>query len=213
MKNIIFLAVQGAGKGTFAKKLKEKYGYAHISTGDILRERASVDDELGNKIKNLIDNGIFVPNDIIFKMLKNELIYIQNQHCVFDGYPRTLQQAKELAKIIDVDAVIFVEVPDNVLIDRVLSRKSCVKCGTVADILKVQKVCPKCGGEFATRADDNVEVVKNRLDIYNQQTAPLIEYYSNKIISLDNSGEWENTKIKLKQIIKNLLKTVDNYDL
>ena len=95
MKNIIFLAVQGAGKGTFAKLLKEKYGYAHISTGDILRERASVGDELGTEIKNLIDNGIFVPDDIIYQAIEYKITQPECENgYILDGFPRNIEQAK-----------------------------------------------------------------------------------------------------------------------
>ena len=207
--NIILLGKPGAGKGYVAQVLKNEYGFYHISTGALCRKNVAEKTELGNIVNDFMQKGELVPSEIILKMLKNEINNIQNEHCVFDGFPRNIEQAQELAKIIDVDAVIFVDVPDNVLIDRVLSRKSCIKCGIVADISKNQNACPKCGGEFATRADDNVEVVKNRLDVYHKQTAPLIQYYSIKIISLDNSGEWENTKENLKQIIENLLKSGD----
>ena len=206
--NIILLGKPGVGKGYVAQVLKNEYDFYHISTGALCRKNVAENTELGMIANEFMQKGELVPSEIVFKMLQNELKYVQNKHCVFDGYPRTIEQATELAKIIDVDAVVFVDVPDNVLIDRVLARKSCVKCGMVADISKEQNICPKCGGSFATRVDDNVQVVKNRLDVYNQQTAPLLEYYFDKIIPLDNSGEWENTKQKIKQIIENLLMSV-----
>jgi adenylate kinase len=118
MKNIIFLAVQGAGKGTFAKKLKEKYGYAHISTGDILRERSSVDDELGNKIKELIDNGIFVPNDIIYEAIEYRITQPDCENgYILDGFPRNLEQAEGYDKLLeklgkDLGVVINLTIPE-----------------------------------------------------------------------------------------------------
>lgn len=204
--NIILLGKPGAGKGYIAQVLKNEYGFAHISTGALCRKNVAEKTELGNVANDFMQKGELVPSEIILKMLKNELNNIQSQNCVFDGYPRTLEQSEELAKIIDVDAVIFVDVPDNVLIDRVLSRKACSKCGTIADFSKKQTSCPKCGGEYVTRNDDNEEIIKNRLNIYNTETAPLLEFYKSKIISLDNSGDWKNTKQKLKQIIEKLIK-------
>ena len=199
--NIILLGKPGAGKGYVAQVLKNEYGFYHISTGALCRKNVAEKTELGNIVNSYMQKGELVPSEIVLKMLKNELMYTQNEHCVFDGYPRTLEQAEELAKIIDVDAVIFVDV----LIDRVLSRKACSKCGTIADFSKKQTSCPKCGGDFVSRIDDNEEVVKNRLNIYNITTAPLLDFYKNKIISLDNSGDWEKTKQNLKQTIDNLL--------
>lgn len=211
--NIILLGKPGAGKGYIAQTLKNDYNFYHISTGALCRKNVSEQTELGLLANKFMQKGELVPSEIIFKMLQSELKYIQNQSCVFDGYPRTIEQAKELAKIIDVDAVVFVNVPDSILIDRVLSRRSCAKCGHVADFDKNQEICPKCGGEFVSRIDDNIDIVKNRLEVYNHQTAPLIEYYKDKLILLDNSSKWENTKQNLKQIIENLLVGGEKYDL
>ena len=121
MKNIIFLAVQGAGKGTFAKKLKEKYGYAHISTGDILRERATVEDELGKKIKDLIDNGIFVPNDIIYEAIEYRITQPDCENgYILDGFPRNLEQAEGYDKLLeklnkDLGVVINITIDNELL--------------------------------------------------------------------------------------------------
>ena len=140
MKNIIFLAVQGAGKGTFAKLLKSKYNYAHISTGDILRERATVGDELGNKIKELIDNGIFVPNDIIYEAIEYR---ITQDDCkngfILDGFTRNLEQAEGYDKIleklgIDLGVVINLTIPEEILRNRILGRRTCKDCGSIYNI-------------------------------------------------------------------------------
>lgn len=207
--NIILLGKPGAGKGYVAQILKNEYNFNHISTGALCRKNVEQKTELGLLVDDYMKKGELVPSKIILEMLKDEYSHFVNQPCVFDGFPRTLEQAQELAKIIDVDAVVFVDVPDSVLISRVLSRKSCAKCGTVADFAKNETSCPKCGGEFVGRSDDNEQVVKNRLDIYNKQTKPLIDFYKNKIIKLDNSGEWSTTKKNLQQIIENLLKNGD----
>lgn len=207
--NIILLGKPGAGKGYVAQVLKNEYNFNHISTGALCRKNVEQKTELGLLVDDYMKKGELVPSKIILEMLKDEYSHFVNQPCVFDGFPRTLEQAQELAKIIDVDAVVFVDVPDSVLISRVLSRKACAKCGTVADFSKEETTCPKCGSEFVSRADDNEQVVRNRLDIYNKQTKPLIDFYKNKIIRLDNSGEWSTTKQNLQQIIENLLKNGD----
>ena len=190
MKNIILLAVQGAGKGTLAKGLIEKYGYAHISTGDLLRERASKDDELGREIKNLIDNGIFAPNDIIFKAIEDK---ITSPDCsngyILDGFPRTIAQAQALDEIlkelnIKLDAVINIDVDFNVLVDRIIGRRVCPKCGASFHIVnqppKKEGICDACGSVLVQRKDDTKETVVTRLDVYTNQTKPLLDYYTNQ---------------------------------
>ena len=140
MKNIIFLAVQGAGKGTFAKKLKEKYGYAHISTGDILRERAAVGDELGNQIKNMIDNGIFVPNDIIYEAIEYKITQPDcEKGYILDGFPRNIEQAEGYDKILEklgkeLGVVVNLTIPNELLKQRIIGRRICKDCGAIYNI-------------------------------------------------------------------------------
>lgn len=135
--NVIFLAVQGAGKGTFAKMLQDKYDYAHISTGDILRERAMVDDELGKKIKDMIDNGIFVPNDIIYEAIEYKITQPEcEKGYILDGFPRNLEQAKgydELLKKLgkDLGVVINLTIPEELLKKRIIGRRICKNCGDI----------------------------------------------------------------------------------
>ena len=213
MKNIIFLAVQGAGKGTFAKKLQEKYGYAHISTGDILRERAAVGDELGNQIKNLIDNGIFVSNDIIYEAIEYKITQPEcEKGYILDGFPRNLEQAEGYDRILeklgkDLGVVINLTIDNELLKERIIGRRICRDCGAIYNVYnpefqpKQEGVCDKCGGEVYQRADDNEETVANRLNIYNAQTKPLIEYYRKtgilKEVDSDNYAD-----IVVKEIIK-----------
>ena len=166
MKNLILLAVQGAGKGTLAKALKEKYGYEHISTGDLLRERALVGDELGMKIKNLIDNGIFVSNDIIFEAIEYK---ISQPECangyILDGFPRNVEQAVEYDKILEksgreLGLVIVLDIPKEMLIARITGRFMCKDCGAIYNIYSEEMspekegVCDKCSGELYQRKDD-----------------------------------------------------------
>ena len=215
MKNIIFLAVQGAGKGTFAKKLKEKYGYAHISTGDILRERATVEDELGKKIKDLIDNGIFVPNDIIYEAIEYRITQPDCENgYILDGFPRNLEQAEGYDKLLeklnkDLGVVINITIDNELLKERIIGRRICKDCGAIYNVYnpefkpKVEGVCDKCGGEIYQRADDNEESMNTRIKTYFDVTAPVIEYYNKKgVLKIVDSGKGtEETFIEIENIL------------
>ncbi len=218
MNNLILLAVQGAGKGTLAKKLKEKYGYAHISTGDILRERASIDDELGREIKNLIDNGIFVSNEIIFKAIGDK---ITSDDCkngfIMDGCPRNLEQAKlydEMVEKLGIDGGVAINmtIDDDLLLKRMTGRRLCKSCGAIYNIynekLKPKKdgICDNCGSELYQIEDDSdEEAIKTRVDTYYKVTTPVIDYYREKgnLYEVD-STDAEKTLEEVEKILKNL---------
>lgn len=222
MKNLILLAVQGAGKGTLAKALKEKYGYIHISMGDILRERASVGDDFGNQIKNMIDNGIFVPNDIIFEAVEYK---ISQPECekgyILDGFPRNLEQAEGYDKLLyklnkDIGIVINLTIPEELLKQRIIGRRMCKDCGAIYNIYgdtmkpKIDGVCDKCNGVLYQRDDDNEEAMKTRIDTYFKVTAPVIDYYKAKGILYEVSSVDINNTIKsVEDILKSLGDTVD----
>lgn len=217
MRNLILLAVQGAGKGTLAKALKEKYGYAHISMGDILRERASVGDELGNKIKDMIDNGIFVPNDIIYQAVEYK---INQPECdngyILDGFPRNLEQAEGYDKILsklgkDIGIVINLTIPNELLKQRIIGRRMCKDCGAIyniySDTMKPQKegICDKCNGQLYQRADDNEEAMKTRLETYFKVTEPVIDYYKQKGIIYEIDSTDKNKTLKdIEDLLKSL---------
>ena len=222
MKNLILLAVQGAGKGTLAKSLKEKYGYEHISTGDLLRERSAVGDELGMKIKNLIDNGIFVSNDIIFEAIEYK---ISQPECangyILDGFPRNMDQAEGYSKILeklnkDIGVVINMTIPESLLINRIIGRRMCRDCGAIYKIhseqLKPLKegICNKCGGELYQRDDDNEEAMKTRVETYFKVTAPIIDYYKEKGILYEvDSSDMDETLKSVEEILKKLGDKID----
>lgn len=209
MRNLILLAVQGAGKGTLAKKLKEKYGYAHISTGDILREKAAQDDDLGREIKSLIDNGIFVSNEIIFKAIGEKLM---SDDCkngfIMDGCPRNVEQAKlydEMVEKLGIDGGIAINmtIDNNLLLQRMTGRRVCKSCGAIYNIYneklkpKTENVCDKCGGELYQREDDSdEEAIKTRVDTYYKVTAPVIDYYreQGKLYEVDSTDADETLK-------------------
>ena len=217
--NVIFLAVQGAGKGTFAKMLQDKYDYAHISTGDILRERAMVDDELGKKIKDMIDNGIFVPNDIIYEAIEYKITKTEcEKGYILDGFPRNLEQAKgydELLKKLgkDLGVVINLTIPEELLKKRIIGRRICKNCGDIYNIYfkdfmpKVEGVCDKCGGELYQRNDDNEESMNTRIKTYYEVTEPIIDYYKEKgVLKTIDSSQGNDIVFK---IIENILRSED----
>ena len=189
---IIMLGAPGAGKGTQAKMLAEKYSIPHISTGDIFRANIKNGTELGKKAKEFMDKGLLVPDELTVELLLDR---VAQDDCkngyVLDGFPRTIPQAdvldKELTKLGDhVDYAVNVDVPDENIVRRMSGRRACLKCGATYHIEhippKTDGVCDKCGSELVQREDDKPETVMNRLKVYHDQTQPLIEYYENKNI-------------------------------
>lgn len=184
---IIMLGAPGAGKGTQAKKISAKYGVPHISTGDIFRANIKGQTELGMKAKVFLDQGQLVPDEITIGMLLDR---IQEEDCkkgyVLDGFPRTIPQAESLTKALadmgdHIDYAINVDVPDENIISRMSGRRACLKCGQTYHIVynppKKENVCDVCGEALVLRDDDKPETVKKRLDVYHDQTQPLIDYY------------------------------------
>ncbi len=184
---IIMLGAPGAGKGTQAKKISAKYGVPHISTGDIFRANIKGQTELGMKAKVFMDQGQLVPDEITIGMLLDR---IQEEDCkkgyVLDGFPRTIPQAESLTKALadmgdHIDYAINVDVPDENIISRMSGRRACLKCGQTYHIVynppKKENVCDVCGEALVLRDDDKPETVKKRLDVYHDQTQPLIDYY------------------------------------
>ncbi len=189
---IIMLGAPGAGKGTQAKMIAEKFAIPHISTGDIFRANIKNGTELGKKAKEYMDKGQLVPDELTVEILLDR---VANDDCkngyVLDGFPRTIPQAdvldKELTKLGDkVDFAINVDVPDENIVRRMSGRRACLKCGATYHIEhippKQEGICDTCGSELVQRDDDKPETVQNRLTVYHEQTQPLIEYYDNKKI-------------------------------
>ncbi|MGD0644298.1 MAG: nucleoside monophosphate kinase [Candidatus Bathyarchaeia archaeon] len=184
MKAIIFGA-PGAGKGTYASRLQAKLGVEVIAMGDIFRELMKENSELGRKIKVFVEKGLLVPDEIVIEVLKQRLDKIpKGKGFILDGYPRTLEQAKTLDSITKVDGILLLNVPNWIIIERLSTRRICRNCGTVYNIRflkpKVEGVCDKCGGPLYQRSDDNPEVIKKRLQVYQEQTSPLLEYFKQK---------------------------------
>ena len=195
---IIMLGAPGAGKGTQAKKIAEKYQIPHISTGDIFRANIKGGTELGMEAKTFMDQGMLVPDEITIGMLMDR---IGQEDCingyVLDGFPRTIPQAESLTKALaergeKVDYAINVDVPDENIINRMSGRRACLGCGATYHITfnppVKEGICDTCGQELVLRDDDKPETVKKRLDVYHQQTQPLIDYYKNAEILAEVDG-------------------------
>lgn len=195
---IIMLGAPGAGKGTQAKRIAEKYGIPHISTGDIFRANIKNGTELGKKAKTYMDQGALVPDELVVDLVVDRVAQEDAKNgYVLDGFPRTIPQAEALdaalAKINEkVDYAINVEVPDENIIDRMSGRRACVACGGTYHVkynpTKAEGICDSCGGKLILRDDDQPDTVKNRLQIYHEQTQPLIDYYSNQGIMKEVDG-------------------------
>ena len=195
---IIMLGAPGAGKGTQAKKIAEKYQIPHISTGDIFRANIKGGTELGMKAKTFMDQGLLVPDELTCDLVMDR---IQQEDCangfVLDGFPRTIPQAESLTKALaergeKVDYAINVDVPDENIINRMSGRRACLGCGATYHITfnppVKEGICDTCGQELVLRDDDKPETVKKRLDVYHQQTQPLIDYYKNAEVLAEVDG-------------------------
>ncbi|HAL02668.1 MAG TPA: adenylate kinase [Lachnospiraceae bacterium] len=195
---IVMLGAPGAGKGTQAKMIAEKYGIPHVSTGDIFRANIKNGTDLGKEAKTYMDKGELVPDELTVRILLDR---VAQEDCkngyVLDGFPRTIPQAevldKELTKLGEkIDYAINVEVPDENIIKRMSGRRACLSCGATYHIEHVppkkEGICDKCGSELVLRDDDKEETVKNRLNVYHQQTQPLIDFYNNKKVLKEVDG-------------------------
>ncbi len=195
---LIMLGAPGAGKGTQAKKIAEKYMIPHISTGDIFRANIKNGTELGKKAKEYMDQGLLVPDELVVDLVVDR---VNQADCekgyVLDGFPRTIPQAEALDNALAalnqrVDYAINVEVPDANIVNRMSGRRACVGCGATYHIeyapTKVENICDTCQGELILREDDKPETVQKRLNVYHEQTQPLIDYYTKKGVLAEVDG-------------------------
>ena len=179
--NLVFLGAPGAGKGTQATRVCDRYGIPHISTGDILRANIKAGTPLGVEAKTYIDKGLLVPDDVVIGLVEQRL---GEEDCkngyLLDGFPRTLEQAEALSKFSDITYAINIQVDSDMVIDRIAGRRMC-KCGESYHISWYNSdKCQKCGSVLYQRDDDKEDTVKARLEVYEKQTAPLIDYYNSK---------------------------------
>lgn len=195
---IIMLGAPGAGKGTQAKMIADKYQIPHISTGDIFRANIKNGTELGKKAKGYMDEGLLVPDELVVDLVVDR---VQQEDCkkgyILDGFPRTIPQADSLESALarfndKIDYALDIEISDENIISRMEGRRACVSCGATYHVVnippKVEGICDKCGSSLILRDDDKPETVKKRLDVYHEQSQPLIEYYNEKKILVELDG-------------------------
>ena len=213
---IIMLGAPGAGKGTQAKKIAEKYSIPHISTGDIFRANIKNNTELGKKAKTYMDKGELVPDELVVDLIMDRF---KEADCangyVLDGFPRTIIQARKLADICSmfnfkIDAVINLDIPEDVLVKRLSGRRTCADCGKSYHIVynppKKEGVCDVCGGELTQRSDESEEAVQVRIDTYNKQTKPLIDYYTmlGELTNVDGNQSMDEVAEEIYKVLDEL---------
>ncbi|MDK2798988.1 MAG: adenylate kinase [Clostridiales bacterium] len=212
---LIILGAPGAGKGTQAEILSQKFNIPTISTGEIIRNAIRQGTALGNEAKQYIDRGLLVPDSVVIDIIKDRL---HEDDCkngfILDGFPRTVPQADALTKMgITIDKVLSLEVPEEKIIQRISGRRQCNECGATYHVIykppKQENKCDVCGGELIMRKDDAPETVKNRLRVYHEQTEPLKDYYKNKDLLVVAYGQ-EEVKDTTKEVFKAL--GVEDYD-
>ena len=212
---LIMLGAPGAGKGTQAKKIAAKYDIPHISTGDIFRANIKNGTELGKKAKTYMDQGLLVPDELVVDLVADR---VNQEDCskgyVLDGFPRTIPQAKVLDEALAglgdaIDYAINVDVPDENIINRMSGRRACLSCGATYHIEhippKTEGMCDKCGQPLVLRDDDKPETVKNRLQVYHEQTQPLIDFYSEKGVLKTVDGT-----VDMKGVFDAIVEILDN---
>lgn len=202
---IIMLGAPGAGKGTQAKQIAAKYSIPHISTGDIFRANIKNGTELGKKAKEYMDQGLLVPDELTCDLVMDRIAQDDAKNgFVLDGFPRTIPQAEALDAALTkigqaMDFAIDVDVPDENIINRMSGRRACLNCGATYHIVSIppkkEGVCDACGSELVLREDDKPETVKKRLDVYHDQTQPLIDYYQGKGILKSVNGTQPMEKV------------------
>lgn len=213
---VVLLGPPGAGKGTQAKLLQEKFSACQISTGDILRKAVAERTPLGTQAAQYIDRGALVPDDVIVGLVAERL---KEKDCdngfILDGFPRTIPQAESLDTMLNdmhlnLNGALSVQVPRSVIIERLAGRRSCRNCGALAHVVfsppKKAGVCDRCGGELYQRQDDTEETVAHRLQVYEQQTAPLVDYYRrrNLLREIDGVGPVDEIRARVMRALEDL---------
>ncbi len=211
--NIIIIGAAGSGKSTQTARLKSKVGIPTISIGDIFRKEIQDDTELGKNIKQYVDSGRLVPNGTVIEVIKDR---ISKPDCstgfILDGFPRTIEQARTLDKIVKIDAVINLKITQELIVKRLSARRICKNCGEVYNLIilrpKRDGICDKCGGELIQRGDDTQPVIEKRFMVFEKQIAPLLEFYGEKVLLIEATCKSANDSPEdmTKQIVKELEK-------
>ncbi|GBD37832.1 Adenylate kinase [bacterium HR37] len=220
---LILFGPPGAGKGTQASQISQKYGIIHISTGDILRTAVKEGTPLGNLAKSYMDKGELVPDEVVIGIIKERIRKEDTRNgFMLDGFPRTIPQAEALDNMLGseglkIDAVISIEVEDEEVIKRISGRRVCEKCGVMYHIIydppKNNELCDRCGARLFQRDDDKEEVVRRRLQVYRNQTEPLKEYYKKIGIlqSIDGTGTVEQVFGRIDRVLQSLIEKKDDF--
>lgn len=209
--NIVLMGCPGAGKGTQSAKLQDYFHLKHVSTGDVLRGEIASGSVLGQQIATIINQGNLVPDEMMVSLLEN-IVKSTDKGIIFDGFPRTVAQAKVLGEMMQrlqrsISAVIMINLPESEVVGRISSRRQCRKCGEILHVTsQAQAVCPVCGGELYTRPDDTPEKVKHRLEVYHQDTLPVKNYYLNSGKYVEVNGNQMPNQVF--EDIKNILEKV-----
>ncbi|MCE5235318.1 MAG: adenylate kinase [Clostridiaceae bacterium] len=203
---LVLLGAPGAGKGTLAAEMCSSFKLKHISTGDMLRQNMREETALGIKARSFVDAGKLVPDALIIEMVRERISMPDcKEGCLLDGFPRTAAQAEALGAIAHVDMVLYLEVETDALVKRISGRRVCEGCGAVYHISWHDgDVCPKCGAKLLVRDDDKPETVLRRIEVYNQNTEPLIGYYREKglLRTVDGSGTPEEVFAAVRGIME-----------
>ncbi len=205
--NIVLLGAPGAGKGTQAALLVEEEGLCHISTGDILRQAVKDQTELGKKAKEYMDAGDLVPDDLIIDLMRERMQQPDTEKgVILDGFPRTTTQAVALDTMLGelgrpLDAALLIDVDFDVIVERLSSRRVCKDCGHIGTAADAK--CPECGGEMYQRDDDNESTIRNRLDVYEKSTSPLVDYYRgcDLLVSVDGDRDPKEVYKEIKETL------------
>jgi len=200
----------GSGKGTYASRLEKRLGIAHISTGDLVREEIRNKTPLGKAIEKYSSSGTLVPDEIITEILKKRLASELSKGFILEGYPRTVGQAKELEKITKIDGVVNLNVPDSVIVKRLSARLQCKNCGAIYNEItmkpKIAGKCDKCGGELFKRVDDQPEVIRERLKVYQEASEPVVDFYRSRNLLKDIRNEDPN--VDPEKVVDQIMKAI-----
>ncbi|MAG16282.1 adenylate kinase [Candidatus Woesearchaeota archaeon] len=204
--NVILLGPPGVGKGTVAKKLSERYKMPHISTGDVLRKNIAEQTELGLKAKEFVDSGTLVPDELVTKMVKSSISTLSTGFFL-DGYPRNLAQAKALKTFSEIHRVLNFSASEEIIIERLSGRRTCKECNAIYHVKNIppkkENVCDNCGSQLYQRSDETPEIIKERLNVYENETKPLIDFYraENSLSDIDATQNVEGIVAQCVEIL------------
>ncbi len=208
---VIMLGPPGSGKGTQAARVAGELDMAHISTGDLLREAVKAGSELGREAEGYMKKGGLVPDEVMLGIIEEELSGLDGRGWLLDGFPRTLRQAEDLSRVLEklgqeIDRAILIDVEPDVIVRRLTSRRVCPKCNAVYNVESnpsgTEGRCDECGTELVQRPDDEEATVRRRLDVYEEQTAPLIEYYRDDLVKVRGAGDIEEINAEIIRALR-----------